>query len=279
MRQTILILCTLISLSCKKDSGAVGEVVSSCVFESTVTVQTEVPVPVYSLTLEYDGCEQSVALFRENLNFSGSIEASLSSDTTNVTLTFVNSTGPANYPDQGFALFQTHEDREFLVGTGVIRDSIARITSYGPHDAIFYFRNFDKNGWLSTYETSADGFCSTSSNTISTNRPPLAETLFDNDSGWGDDVELSYVADLVTGQYEACINGITDYTIQWNVNGEVFHGDTFETILGRAAGIYFISATIFHDGERMTLSHNVIKSVADKTVVRRARIRRPQGNG
>ena len=279
MKKTILILCTLIALSCEKESGVVGEVISSCEFDNTVSIENEIPVPVYSITLNFEGCRESTALFRENQNFSGDIKASLGIDTTNVTLTFVNSVGVAEYPDQDFTLFQYNEGREFLVGTGVIKNNVARIRSYAAFDAAFYFRNFDRktNEWLSAYTTSQDGFCSTGTNTINFDSPPLQDTLLDNDSGWGSDVELSYVADLDTGQYEACINGITDYTIEWNVNGAIYYGDAIDIIIGRASGIYFISATIFHQGERMTLSHNVIKSISDKGVVRRARIRR--GNG
>ncbi len=276
VRVLALLSCVLIG-SCRKEKIDEVVVVSSCDFDSSITVETETPLPVYSISLHYTGCNESIAVFRENLNYSGDLPVRLGSDLQTVTTTFTNSVGAIQASDQSFTASIPVDDIFIVVGGGEVVNGLARLTYYAPPDADSYFRLFNDSGWLSAYESNATGLCSSGTSTFDTIRPETADVRVDNDSGWGDDVILNYTFNPVTGQYQACISGLDDYTIEWNVNDTIYFGDDVEVIVGKPNGIYFISATIFYNDERITLSHTVLKTIAGRSTIRRARIRRPTG--
>ena len=276
MRKVILLLVCALVISCKKDK--IDEVVvSSCDFDSSITVETETPLPVYSISLHYEGCDESIAVFRENLNYSGDLPVRLGTDLQTVTTTFTNSVGVIQAENQSFTVSIPVDDIFIVVGGGEVVNGLARLTYYAPPEADSYFRLFRGSEWLSAYESNVVGLCSTGTSTFDKVTPEIADVLVDNDSGWGDDVILNYIFDPSTGQYEACISGLTDYTIEWNVNDDIYSGNEIDVEVGKSNGIYFISATIFYNDERITLSHTVLKTIAGKSTVRRARIRRPTG--
>ena len=260
----------LLIIGCKKSGDATT--VSSCSLSDSISVETEMPVPVYSFTLEYEGCDESVALFRENRNISGDIDIRLSDAEMTVTISVENNSGSAPYQDQDFSVL----DGEFLLGTGTIVGGVAYVTSYAPMDAPFYYRLFDKDGWISAYESSQDSFCRTATNTISRNSPEIVTAPFDNDDGWGEDIILNYTFDSDTGAYSGCIEGIDGpYTVAWSVNGGPSEiSDEFVIDIESVRGIHFVSATIYYRLQNVTLSHSILNDPAARGVVRRARIRR-----
>ncbi len=244
----------------------------TCSFDDSVRIETEVPVPVYAFTLDFTECDESLALFRENINYSGDLLV-IFSGTGSETITFTNSVGESNSIDQAFSIIEEGE----LVGNGIVENGVAKIISYAPPGSQFYYRNFNSNGWTSPYESDQSGFCVAGDSSISNVVPSLNRTLLDNDDGWGDDVMLHYVFNPVTGQYEACISGVADYTVEWNINETIYFGDDVDLIVGKSKGIYFVSATIYHNDQRMTLSHNVVKNITSKDIIRKAIIRTSSG--
>lgn len=274
----VVVACTFENTSDVYYTALPSRPMEACEFDDTVDVETETPIPEYAFSLEYPECEESIALFRENLIFSGVATIALTTDVVTETVVFTNSMAMVSYDDQDFTILTKYNDMDVVLGSGNITNNVARIETYAPIDASFYYRSFDENGWISAYAEEQDGFCAVGSNTISFDRPPLNEISPDNDSGWGNDVELNFIFDPSTGAYEGCINGVDDYTIEWRINDNVYFGDTIEVIVGKPLGVYFISATVYHNSERMTLSHDVLKTIAGK-VVRRARIRRPSSGG
>ena len=273
MRKVLLSLVCMLAISCKKPVVD-RVVVDICNFGTNVDVENETPLPFYSLALQFSDCEdERIALFREHVIVNDSLPIRLGIDLETITLEFNNSVAITAANDQNFTITVDSS----LVGNGFIEDGMAYIQSYST-TGTFYYRLFNEDGWLSPYESSQDGFCTEGTGGLATEVPPIEETLVDNDSGWGNDVELSYVFDPNSGEYEACVSGVPgDYFIEWKVNEEIYFGNGINVRVGKSPGIYFISGAIYYNDERVTLSHIVNKDITSKTGVRRARIRRPSG--
>ena len=132
----------MLAISCTDPVSVDEVVVSTCDFDSSITVETETPLPVYSISLHYDECGESIALFRENLNYTGAdLPIRLGTDLQTVTPTFVNSVAEVSAQDQEFTISILDGERFVLVGTGVVRNGMAYIQSYAPAESQFYYRN------------------------------------------------------------------------------------------------------------------------------------------